>query len=348
MPARHHRLAIIGLGMVLKPHLQSLRELSERVTIAACYTPSEARRRAFAVANPDLPLAASIDDILRDPSIDAVVILTPPNTHLELVERCAAAGKHVLLEKPIDGPLERSERAVAVMERAGLALGIVLQYRFRGCVEELRRRLAAGELGRLVSGSAQVRWWRAPAYFAEPGRGTLARDGGGVLLTQAIHTLDAFLHLAAIEAGPIVRVSAMARTSPLRRIDTEDIACAAVAFANGAVGSIDCTTVSYPGFAERIELACENGTAVIAAEDLEIWSKDGRHEVVKGPASNAGGADPMAYTHAAHKGVITDFLDSLDEGRPPRVSGREALGVHRLIDAMLRSSVAGRAVELAH
>jgi predicted dehydrogenase len=338
---KQHRIAIIGLGMVLRPHLQSLLELADRAEIAACHTPSAARQAAFRAAHPQLPLVADLDRVLADPSIDAAIILSPPNTHLALVERCARAGKHVLLEKPIEGTLARSELLVAIMEQAGLRLGIVLQYRFRSVTRRMEEALASGALGALISASAQVRWWRGPDYFAQAGRGIRARDGGGVLLTQAIHTLDLFQHLA----GGIVRVAAMARTSPLRRIDTEDIACAAVELGNGAIGSIDATTVSYPGFAERIELACEHGTMVMSAEDLDIWWKDGRHERFAGPPSNAGGANPMAYTHDAHKGVIADFLDALDEGRAPRVSGREALKVHRLIDAVLKSSTEGRAVE---
>ena len=169
-----------------------------------------------------------------------------------------------------------------------------------------------------------------------------ARDGGGVLLTQAIHTLDLFQSLA----GPIARVAAMARTSPLRQIDTEDIVCAAVEFANGAIGAIDATTVSYPGFPERIELACEHGTAVLSVETLEVFWKDGRVERMEGSSAGGGGADPMAFSHEAHKALIVDFLDAVDDGRDPRVSGREALKVHVLIEGLLRSSAEGRPVDI--
>jgi len=181
--ARKRRIAIVGLGMALKPHIKSLEELADRVEIAAGYTPSAARRKAFAAAHA-YPLAGSLDDILGDATIDAVLILTPPTTHLELVERCAAAGKHVLLEKPAEVTVARAERLVAAMERAGLKLGIVLQHRFRAVSRRLAGLVAAGELGRLISGSASIRWWRPPEYFAMAGRGTKARDGGGVLLSR--------------------------------------------------------------------------------------------------------------------------------------------------------------------
>jgi predicted dehydrogenase len=335
------RVAIVGLGMAHKPHLQSLRELGDIAEIAAWHAPSPARRAEFGQANPDLPLAADLDEVLRDESIDATIVLTPPTTHLDLVERCAAAAKHVLLEKPVEVSVERAQRAVAAMSRVKL-VAIALQHRFRAAARELRALVEGGAMGRLVSASAAIRWWRPPEYFAQAGRGMKARDGGGVLLTQAIHTLDLFQSLT----GPVARVAAIAKTSSLRAIDTEDIAVAAVEFGNGAAGMIDATTVAYPGFAERIELACEHATAVLAAETLEVFWKDGRHHRHEGSSAGGGGADPMAFSHEAHKALIADILGAVRDGREPAVSGREAVKVQVLIEAMLQSSAEGRAVSI--
>jgi UDP-N-acetyl-2-amino-2-deoxyglucuronate dehydrogenase len=335
---RRRRVALVGLGMAHKPHLAGLRDLADRVEIGACFAPSQARRAAFAAANPDLPVVDSLDAVLGDPSISGVLVLTPPNAHLDVVERCAAAGKSVLLEKPLEISIERARRTVEVMEAARLPLQVMLQFRFRDVSRRLRALLESGELGEVVSASASVRWWRTPAYYAEPGRGMKARDGGGVLITQAIHTLDLFQSLA----GPIVRVAAMAVTSPLRRIDCEDIAAAAVGFANGAIGTIDATTVAYPGFPETIEIACARGTARMASQSLDVWWQDGRHEQYGNDGGGGGGADPMAFSHEAHKAVIADWLDALDAGRPPTISGREALRVHTLIESMLESARTGR------
>ncbi|MFI5012826.1 MAG: Gfo/Idh/MocA family protein [Hyphomicrobiales bacterium] len=336
------RVAIIGLGMVVKPHMLSLRDLADRVEIVACYTPSAERRAAFAAAYPGFTVAEDLDAVLADASIEAVLLLTPPFSHLELISRCAAAGKHVLVEKPLEASVARALEAVEAMEGAKLTLAVVLQHRFRKASRRLAGLIATGELGALISGSAAIRWWRPPEYFAQAGRGMKARDGGGVLLTQAIHTLDLFQHLA----GPIAEVAAMAATSPLRQIDTEDVAGAGIAFANGAVGTIDATTVAYPGFPERIELACERATAILAAETLDIHFKDGRHLHEEGAESKSGGADPMAFQHDAHRAVIADFLDALDEGREPAISGREALKAQLLIEALLCSAATGRATKV--
>jgi UDP-N-acetyl-2-amino-2-deoxyglucuronate dehydrogenase len=335
-------IAVVGLGMAHKPHIQSLRELQDRVRVEACYAPTEARRQLFAATHPDLPVTSDLDAVLGDPKVDAVILLTPPMTHRDLVMKAAAAGKHVLLEKPLDVTVEGARQSVEAMRKADRRFAVMLQHRFRAASRKLSAIMHSGELGELISASASIRWWRTPAYFAEPGRGMKARDGGGVLMTQAIHTLDLFQSLA----GPIARVAAMAKTSPQRTIDTEDIVAAAVVFRGGAIGTIDATTVAYPGFPERIELACEHGTAVLEAESLTVYYRDGRTLRHEGGESKSGGADPMAFSHQAHQALIEDFLDAIEAGREPTVSGREALNVHILIEALLRSSATGEVVTI--
>jgi UDP-N-acetyl-2-amino-2-deoxyglucuronate dehydrogenase len=338
-------IAVVGLGMAHKPHIAALRELSAdgRVRILSCHAPSAERREAFGKLHPDLPLATDLSALLADPQIEGIILLTPPMTHSDLVAQCAAAAKHVLLEKPLDVTVARARQSVELMERAGLRFGTVLQHRFREASKMLAGILKSGELGEVISASASIRWWRPPDYYAQAGRGMKARDGGGVLLTQAIHTLDLFQSLA----GQVTRVAAIAKTSPLRSIDSEDIACAAVEFANGAIGTIDATTVSFPGFPEKIELACSKATAVLEAESLTVYHQDGRVDRHKGAESKSGGADPMAFSHEAHKGVIADFLDAIEQKRDPLVSGREALKVQVLIEGLLASSDSGKAVSLA-
>jgi predicted dehydrogenase len=336
------RVAVVGLGMAVKPHALALKDLAPRVEVAGAYSPSAARREAFALQY-GLPVVDSLDRIVEDRSIDAALVLTPPNTHLELVERLAGAGKHVLLEKPLDITLARAEGVVAAAERAGVTLGVVLQHRFRPAAERFAHAIARGRLGRVAAASVSVRWWRPQkGYYDQPGRGTYARDGGGVLITQAIHTLDLFLSLA----GPVAQVSAFAGTTSLHRMEAEDIACAALRFANGAIGSLDATSAAYPGFPERIEIVGEKGTGVILGDALEMHFHDGQVERVAGGGGTGGGADPMAFSHDAHLALIRDFVDAVEQRRAPRISGREALGVHRLFTAVLRSAKEGRIVDV--
>jgi predicted dehydrogenase len=333
-------IGIIGLGMAVKPHALALRDLRERVEIVGGFSPSPERRRDFARVY-GLPVVESQQALLDDPRVHAVLILTPPRSHAELAIAAARAGKHVLLEKPVDVSFERARAVVEAVRQTGRKLGVVFQYRFRPGTRTLHRLLAEGELGELISASASVRWWRSAEYFAQPGRGMLARDGGGVLLTQAIHTLDILLHLA----GPAQRVAAMCRNSGLRKIDTEDIGCAAVQFRSGAIGVVDATTVAYPGYPERIELAGTQGSALLEAERLEVHRHGKDTLRVEGALAGGGGADPMAFSHEPHRRLIEDFLDAVSSDREPLSSGHSALAVHGLIDAMLQSAQ-GRVVEV--
>lgn len=336
-----HRIAVVGLGLALAPHAASLKDLAGRVEVAAAVSRDPARRAAFAAGWPEVPLLDDVEPVLADPSIRSVILLTPPTTHLDLVRRCAAAGKHVLLEKPIEVTPDRAEAAVRAMEEAGLTLGVVLQHRFRPAAMALADAVAGGGLGRLLSGSVRIRWWRDDAYYAQPGRGMKARDGGGVLLTQAIHTLDLFLTLI----GPVEDVYAHARTSGLRPIDTEDMVAGVLRTRDGAIATIDADTVSYPGFPERIELAFERGTAVLEAGLLRIHHKDGGITETGTAEAMGSGTNVIGFAHDAHRAVIADFVDSVDGGRLPRASGRSALPVHRIIAALLQSSNASAPVK---
>jgi UDP-N-acetyl-2-amino-2-deoxyglucuronate dehydrogenase len=333
------RIAVIGLGMAVTPHARSLLDLQGRVEVAYAFSRSETRRRAFAERF-DLPTIGDLDRIVGDASVEAVMILTPPNTHLELVERFAGAGKHILLEKPLERSTERALRLVEAAERAGVQLGVVFQHRFRNASEHLRKLLQQGALGELAAVNVISPWWRPQSYYDEPGRGTLARDGGGVLITQAIHTLDLLFSLT----GPAAEVAAITGTTGLHRMETEDFVGAGLRFANGAYGTLMATTAEYPGFPERIELIGTKGTAVLAAGVVRLYWQDGREERFGEEQGTGGGADPMAFPHDAHRALLADFLDALDQGRSPRVTGREALRVHHFIDAVLRSSAEGRAV----
>lgn len=336
------RVGIVGLGMASAPHARSLVELADRVEVAAVFSPSAERRSAFSSAH-GFPASESADAIFDDASIDAVLILTPPNTHLDLVLRAASARKHVLLEKPLEITPDRAETLVAGAESAGIKLGVVLQHRFRPISVALDRMVREGRLGEIASASARLNNWRPQGYYDQPGRGTRARDGGGVLLTQAIHTLDLMISLA----GFPVEVTGYATTSPVHSMETEDLAMAAIRFGNGGIGTVSATTAAYPGIPDAIDIIGTRGMARIEGTRLIANFHDGTEEVIDDGTHGCGaGADPMAFSHQHHRAVIEDFLDAIRKDGQPRVSGREALKVHRLIAAILRSSVTGERVKV--
>lgn len=324
------RVGVVGLGMAVTPHAKSLLDLKARVEVAYAFSPSKERRdkfkERFAFRQCD-----RLETILEDRSVGAVLVLTPPNTHLEIASRCAAAGKHVLLEKPLEISTSRAEQLVQSCKN--VKLGVVLQHRFRPAAEKLREVLK--DLGQIVSASAAIPNWRPQSYYDQPGRGTRARDGGGVLLTQGIHTLDLFLSFVSEPS----EVKSFVTTTPVHKMETEDLVAAAVRFKSGALGTVHATTTAYAGFPERIELIGTRGTALLEGTSLKVQVQDEPPIHFSTDAGGGGtGADPMAFPHDWHRDVLADFLDAIEKDRQPRVSGAEALKVHRFIDALLANS----------
>ena len=335
------RIALVGLGMAVTPHAKSLADLQDRVEVVWAMSRSEERRAAFAAHFP-FPTTGDLERIAADRSISAVGVLTPPNTHLEIVEKLAKSGKHILLEKPLDITTKRAQALVAA--GAGVKIAVCLQHRFRAAAEWLGAILAADGLGKIVACSTRIPLWRPQTYYDEPGRGVKARDGGGVLITQGIHTLDLMLSLA----GPVEEVCGYAVTSAVHRMETEDLACAAVRFANGAVGIIEATTAAYPGGEALIDFIGTKGTAALAGTALSVQWHDGRREDMAAESFGGGGADPMAFPHDHHLAVWRDFLDAIDGNKEPRVTAKEALKVHKLIDALLAAGESGGKVKVAN
>ena len=272
----------------------------------------------------------------------AVLVLTPPSTHLEIVQRVAMAGKHVLVEKPLEINLAKAQQLVDVCDDCGVKLAVMLQHRMREAARALAQMIASGTLGTLVSASASVRWWRPQSYYDQPGRGTLARDGGGVLMTQAIHTLDLLLSLTGLPD----QVSAVASTSAMHRMETEDTVAATLHYPNGAIGSIDATTAAYPGFPERIALNFSRGSATLESGELHAERMDGRKFAAGRKETSGSGANIMAFDHQPHRAVLQDFVAAIRNNTEPAITGRSALQVHRLIAAIMESASSGAPVLL--
>lgn len=322
-------VALIGLGPGSEPHIKSLVDLRGRVDVryAVCRQPETATSGALGVTP-----TANIDAALSDPAVDLVIVATPAATHLEIAYRCLAARKHTLVEKPLEVTLERAEKLVTYAEQSGKRFGVVLQHRFRPAAQRLRQAMDSGELGTVQAASVRVPWWRPQAgYYDQPGRGTLARDGGGVLLTQAIHSIDLFRSLVGV-----VRVeAAQALTTQVHQMETEDYVTALLRLEGGAPGSLMATTAMYPGRSESIEIIGSRGTAVLEANSLHLAFHDGTEVRVTETGGTGSGASIMDFPHDAHRALIQDFVDAVVNGREPVVSGLEALATHRLIESIL-------------
>jgi UDP-N-acetyl-2-amino-2-deoxyglucuronate dehydrogenase len=335
-------IGIVGAGMAAKPHALALAALKDRVDVRGVWRRDRTALKAFC-ADYGFPAADSYEALLADPQIDAVLILTPPNAREALVEAAAKAGKHVLMEKPVERSTEAATRIVDMCERAGVTLGIIFQHRFRAASKALTDKVRSGELGVLRAVHLVVPWWRPQqGYYDRPGRGTFAQDGGGVLITQAIHSLDLMLSLT----GPARAVTALAATTGLHQMETEDFVAGGVEFSNGAIGGLMATTANFPGGPETLTLNFDRASATLAGGTLTLNWFDGRTETVGEQSSSGGGADPMAFPFDWHMAQIAEFVEAVQAGRQPLSTGRTALEVHRLIDALIRSSQEGRRVEV--
>lgn len=328
-------IAVIGLGPASLPHSKSLLDLADRADVRWAVSRTPDRAEAYAKQFP-FPTTTDLDAVLTDSTVDACIVLTPPSSHLDVSALCLESGKHVLVEKPLELTSERGQRLVDTARRTGKTFGVVLQHRFRPASLRLKAALQSGELGTIEAAFLSVPWWRPQSYYDEPGRGTLARDGGGVLLTQAIHSLDLFRSLVGVSRV----VAAQARTTALHRMETEDYVSALLETGNGAPATLVTTTAAYPGYPERIEITGTKGFAALIGGRLRLAFLDGHEEIVEAEGSTGSGANIMDFPHDAHRAVIADFLDAIGQGRDPVVTGEEALASQRLVDAIL--GAAGR------
>ncbi len=335
------KAALIGLGMVSGTYGDAFRN-TDQVSLKGVYARSEASRTTFLDAFPGPHSYASVAEIAADAEIDFVILTTPPNARRDIVETLARAGKPILMEKPVERTVDAATHLCEICENAGVSLGIVLQHRARPSAVKMQDMIADGHLGALRLVEVAVPWWRDQSYYDEPGRGTFERDGGGVMISQAIHTLDLMLSLT----GPVSEVTAMVATSEFHDMEAEDVVSAGLRFASGALGTLFASTAAFPGRAESIRLHFEHASADLESNALTVAHQDGRHETFGATAATGAGADPMAFSSDWHRAIIEDFANAVRTGRAPLVSGRDALEVHRLIEAITKSGQNGAKVVL--
>ncbi len=344
-------IALVGVGMVSGTYADALAQLAGIVHVTGVMGSKTASGKAFldkygkslsSEQSRSLQVYASIDELLADKSVDFVILTTPPDARLQLVTEIASAGLPILMEKPLERTLEAAENLCNLCESHKVRLGIMLQHRVRPSAKALSELLSTKRVGDLRAVEISVPWWREQAYYDEPSRGSFARDGGGVMISQAIHTLDLALQFT----GPASSVMAMTGTSGFHQMEAEDFVSAGIQFENGAVGSFFGSTASFPGRTEQIILHYELMSASLTSNLLEIHWQDGRTETIGEQAASGAGADPMAFTSDWHRDVIEDFASIVSDGGEPVVTGRSALQVHALIDSLQRSGRTGERVSM--
>ncbi|HET9475347.1 MAG TPA: Gfo/Idh/MocA family oxidoreductase [Steroidobacteraceae bacterium] len=289
-----------------------------------------------------------VQQLLAQPGVDAVCITTPSALHLEPALAAIRAGKHLMIEKPLDSTVEGTDHILTEAGKAGVRVGSIFQARFGDAARQVKAAVDAGRFGRMVLASCYVKWHRAAEYYTG-WKGKLSEDGGGALINQAIHGVD----LLQWFAGMPVEVFAWTTRRVHTRIESEDTCVAALRFGSGAFGTIEASTALWPGFSRRIEICGELGSAVMEDDDITRWEfrvplpgDEKLRSTRESGAMGSGAAAPLAIKFEGHLRQIQDYIDGIRERRPFFIEGREARKAVALVRAIYDSAASGKPVHL--
>lgn len=338
------RVAIVGCGAIGAVHADVIThrgggDLTVSVLVNRSREPAATLARRIIESGGPAPLiVGTLDEAL--PHCDIVAICTPSGSHAELAVQALDAGKHTLIEKPVDIDPVRAATIVQAQRRAGTGVvaAVVSQHRYDRSSEAVWEAVSTGQLGRLTSAAATVAWWRSQGYYDSAGwRGSWALDGGGALMNQGIHTLD----LLVWYLGQPISVSAQMRLLAHRDIEVEDTIAATVNFQSGAIGTLLATTAAYPGLTARLQIHGSRGSAIIDDDELIYLStRSGA------PLPTTDGAASARLTDALSR-QYDDFLHCIADHVAPRVTVQSAAATLDLAAAIYRSARENRPVEVA-
>ncbi len=336
-------IGLIGGGNISETHARAARAIAG-VEIAAIYG-TNAKKVATLCREHDAKPYHDFDAFLAHRPMDMVAIGTPSGMHAAQGIAAAQRGLHVLTEKPIDISTERADVLIAAAERSGVKLGVMFQDRAKPAIRELRDWVSTGVIGKLLLVDARVKWYRPPEYYSgSRWRGTLALDGGGALINQAVHTVDLLLWLL----GDVVRVQARTATV-LHAIEAEDTAVAIVEFANGALGVLQATTAAYPGYPRRVEITGTEGTVILEQDRIlaaNLRTPPPRSSAGIAPDENQSASSAVVSDVRGHQALFQDFLQAIERDTAPICDGREGRRSIALVEGIYRAAGSGTAVVL--
>jgi len=320
-------------------------------SLVACYDSVPEAADKIAAGQPGCKAYRSLEEFMADKSIEIVTIGTPSGAHLEPAIAAAEAGKHVIVEKPLEVTLEKCKQIMDACEKNNVLVASVLHSRFHDSSRTLKSAIDAGRFGRLTLGDAILKWYRPQAYYDQAAwRGTWALDGGGALMNQGIHSID----LLTWFMGPVAEVTAHTALLAHKDIEVEDVGVATVKFANGALGTIVATTASYPGSLKRVEISGDKGSAILEEEDIISWnfaeelpSDAAIKAAMANKKSGGGGAsDPAAINFSGHAKLFANMIAAIDGKEKLVVDGPEGCRSIEIILAIYKSAKTGQAVKL--
>lgn len=335
-------IGIIGTGSIAGQHLKSIQELDNCEIIAMASSSHERAQKATETYG--IKTYNNYEDLLENPAIDAVIIGTHSGNHLGPSLAAAARGKHILVEKPIEISAPRADQMIEACKRAGVKLGVIFQNRFSPDYRKLKAAVGSGKLGKLILGNAYIKWFRDTNYYqSSTWKGTLKGDGGAALMNQGIHTIDLLLDIM----GDVDRVFGKVQTVK-HKIEGEDLGLAILSFKNGALGTIEGSTAIIPGYPERLEVFGTQGSVILEGGKIVAWNLEGQDadDSISKKETQSGSSDPLAIDYLLHKAQISDFIEAIQNDRPPLVDGPEGKKSLVLIQSIYDSAKQGREIKL--
>lgn len=347
--------AVVGLG-VGKNHVKGVLASKGGKLVAICDCNPEvlnAVRDSLKEQAPDVLAYESFEEMLKNPDIDAISICTPSGRHSAMAIQALRAGKHLLIEKPMDITVDKILAVEQVRKETGLKVGGIFQNRFNAVMEPVKKAIDEGRLGKLFSGLFRVNWYRTDAYFLQSGgwRGTWEMDGGGSLMNQGVHTVDIMQWLL----GDVKSVRSMSAILN-HKIETEDYTNSIITFKNGVVANLISTTCAYPGFGTDIQINGTDGGIFLDGARLVQWKIKGESKEAEeaeaaemlakyGEGNKAGGADDPTNIRAfGHSYQVQDMIDAVRFDRDPAVGPMEAVKAVRIINAVYESARTGKEI----
>lgn len=338
---------LIGVGMIAEFHARAIAAIPGARLLGVASRNADAAR-AFAERHRVPFWTTEVAELVARADIAVVCITTPSGAHLEPALAAIAAGKHLVVEKPIEITTERADTLLRAADAAGVRVAPIFQARFGAGAKRLKAAVASGRFGRLALASAYIKWHRPPEYY-HGWKGTWKLDGGAVLINQSIHAIDLLQWFAGLPSEVFAWTTRRVHTG----IEAEDTAVAALRFPAGAHGTIEATTAAWPGWSRRLELCGENGSACLEDDHLARWdfrvAEPGDEEIRAAkldPALGSGAGTAGGISPLGHQRQIEDLLDALRENRPPAIDGHEARKPVALIRALYQSAATGRPVTL--
>jgi predicted dehydrogenase len=346
------RFAVIGAGVIGNVHCHALRTL-DGVDLVAIADLNESKAEAVAGKYGVPSFTADVEALLHREDIDAVTICTPSGLHADVAVAALTAGKHVVVEKPIDISLAAADRIIAAEESSGKRVAVISQHRFDRSTEKVMAAAESGNLGRITSAIASHAWWRGQSYYdSGEWRGTWALDGGGAVMNQTVHTINLMVTIL----GTPVEVFAYTARLAHERIEVEDTAVAVVKFSSGALGIIHGTTAAYPGLDASLRIFGSKGSAIISNDELTFFHENagdapeiGMPDAANPPNQVTADDRLLAADQAlgmGHRAQLADFADAVRTGGPVRVGTSEARTSLSVILALYESAATGVPVRL--